>query len=875
MRLPHASMPNPLKNLSGVGRVLLAVLAVGWGGWGGAGGNIARAGQPLIVFTGEPSFVPLPANADAKAYDAPHTLAVGTPEGFQFRGERPTLRGGLDISGVPDADAPRHILLTPEDEGIQTLTFPSGRMLRFLAITPPSPRAPTAWRVGGDIFADEAKKDQAGAFVLGAYGDSVTATGPYPEILARMIERAAGRPNGFVRVVRRAHSGRSIDATLRNFNRDIASDPPHLAVVMYGLNDQGAGGDVTAFLEQAVALGRAITALGEPGAPCLSHRPPDAVDDAAAADDDGTPGRRKPKTQVMFLSATPHIDRGKEGNDPATYAFRTLAFSTLLRERVRERGWLWTDAFAAMWGPGRETLEASVDGLRPLFPLSYREPLSLLTEKTPPRGDTIHPNALGHLRIARAIFEAMGTEARPPAPTPAGEPEPPSAPVLTASATVRHATETIGIECVFSAPPPHGAELTLYALPSRRLLTRHRFDAPVAPKANTPESLPLRLTVDWPSAWIADPDDADTREWLADRGVLAAQWTVDGHTRVVGVRVPLRPSLAEDGRAPEPAVAGTPPQQRPPVPRRTLVYERRRWHDVTKSWVHAPLSTALDARAPDAPEPMPQEFVRVEWPEDREAGYVDLARSTVDDRARLWYLRYLAVAAAEAGVDGDLAEWTDDDFRDFGDVQNARWTDGFRDRRPSPETCRPSFALRAGAEGLYGAVRVKGGGAKDTLTVFFDPRPKAALGTPGGYYWIDLKWKDNTPHLSLGETTPATARKSARVAGRVITLPAPSPATGAEDATPADAPAPPSGTPRAEMIVSSIVEFFIPYAALALDAWPVEGDMGISLWYRHVDAENRTTHLQWADVGHPWNTLWYGVARRAPEGPLPYRVGIQ
>lgn len=111
-----------------------------------------------------------------------------------------------------------------------------GELLRLLAIEPPPPPLTAAALVrtlprrGGALLAGE-------PFTLLAMGDSVTHTGWYDRILARLLERATG--NRRIMVVNRSYPGRSVDALVRNFTADTAQRPD-LAGIMYGLNDQAA-----------------------------------------------------------------------------------------------------------------------------------------------------------------------------------------------------------------------------------------------------------------------------------------------------------------------------------------------------------------------------------------------------------------------------------------------------------------------------------------------------------------------------------------------------------------------------------------------------------------------------------------------------------
>lgn len=71
-----------------------------------------------------------------------------------------------------------------------------------------------------------------------ATGDSVTATGDWPRMFAMLLGRLTG--NTRITVDKAAYPGRSADASVRHWQRDIAPKRPDLLLAMYGLNDQGA-----------------------------------------------------------------------------------------------------------------------------------------------------------------------------------------------------------------------------------------------------------------------------------------------------------------------------------------------------------------------------------------------------------------------------------------------------------------------------------------------------------------------------------------------------------------------------------------------------------------------------------------------------------
>jgi lysophospholipase L1-like esterase len=134
-----------------------------------------------------------------------------------------------------------------------------------------------------------------------AIGDSVTATGPYPEILARLLRRSTDNAN--ITVTRAAYPGKGVDAAVRRYARDIEEVPCDLALVMFGLNDQGSLSPVESYIEQTEWL---VARLHVRGA------------------------------DVFLLEPTPHINIGTSPDTvkpapPDAAIFRTITFAGALR----------------------------------------------------------------------------------------------------------------------------------------------------------------------------------------------------------------------------------------------------------------------------------------------------------------------------------------------------------------------------------------------------------------------------------------------------------------------------------------------------------------------------------------------------------------
>jgi hypothetical protein len=125
--------------------------------------------------------------------------------------------------------------VTPVTESIHipTLHLATPVELRFLAMTPPPASKPDGLRRRGE------KPSNGEPFNIPAMGDPVTATGDYPQMLAQLLARATG--NQKITVIKRAYSGKSVDAMVRNFRDDGPPHKPDLGLLMYGVNDQGGG----------------------------------------------------------------------------------------------------------------------------------------------------------------------------------------------------------------------------------------------------------------------------------------------------------------------------------------------------------------------------------------------------------------------------------------------------------------------------------------------------------------------------------------------------------------------------------------------------------------------------------------------------------
>jgi len=648
--------------------------------------------------------------------------------------------------------------LRPLGEGIHRVRAEGGGEVRFLAIAPPD----RIGEGGGKAVPGLVAKLRAGKEVtILAMGDSVTATGEYPRMLGRMLQRAAGIPA--VRIVRKAYPGRSVDASVRRWKGDMEGLRPDLALIMYGLNDQGANVPLAAYLEQYAWLARHL--------------------------------REESGAEVVFLEPTPHINiatpdaAGKL--PPEASIFRTIVYAAALRDLGRRLGVPVVPTFDALWGQGAEGLPQQARRLWPLFPPHYRKTFESLVE-TDGKGDTIHPNALGHLQMARAVFRTLLEEPVP---------EPLSFTAFTrwkgtgaesvVRVTNRSAERREGRLSVYPFPQDDTAFPLEYALEAGAS-AELRFGWPHLSEPGDLLEPPLRRVFRAPGPYV---------QVLVREGA---------GSRVSAVAAPWQPEV---GFVPERQIARGPELELPIK----VGHERR-----TR---------------------------RLRLPADGEVGreaLVEAVRTAEGEAfavAEVSWVRFAAAREGEPAPDGDLADWPTATWVPVGEPVQARGTGGPRDHRDSPRDCFLHWSFAAGKEGLFAAFRGTGDEKNDSFTLFFDPRPPELLGSAGPYFWVEGKFReDGTLALKAGDSSPAAKGlegKWKRSAGEIAG------------------------------------EIFIPYSLLDRSAWPESGDLGASIIWRHAPSKEKITTLMWAEDGHPWNTRWYGVIRRNPTGPLPYRVRVE
>ncbi|MEI8196772.1 MAG: SGNH/GDSL hydrolase family protein, partial [Phycisphaerae bacterium] len=264
------------------------------------------------VFTDQVAVLSLPAGINDTA-PIPYSLKTITRDGWG-----PAQQGAL-------VSAQGQISLRPLAEGIHILTLtPAGAAkpteLRFVALAPP----PKLDRQHLNLRHSAAKLWAGQPYTIVAMGDSVTATGDYAGILAKLLQRATG--NAHIRVVVKGFPGRSVDATVRHFARDIVPEHPDLGLLMYGLNDQAAGAPLAAYLEQYEWVARQFQTL---------------------------------HADLLFLTPTPDISRRPEVATHGLEIFRTIGYAAALEPVAQRCQVPLVDNFHTLWGSGGATLDAS------------------------------------------------------------------------------------------------------------------------------------------------------------------------------------------------------------------------------------------------------------------------------------------------------------------------------------------------------------------------------------------------------------------------------------------------------------------------------------------------------------------------------------
>ncbi len=561
------------------------------------------------------------------------------------------------------------IQMKPLAEGIHVLSLKTepAAELRFLAIAPPVKADPDVMRRNLPRSAEKLLK--GGPFKILSMGDSVTNTGDYENMLAMMISRGTGNKN--ISVFDKSYPGRSIDASVRNFKEDAVALKPDFGMIMYGLNDQICGCSLDGFLEQYEWLAKHLA-------------------DECGAD-------------AIFLQPTPHIDIPVKKDDPRPdpnppeYAFRTVGFAesvSLLADRLKIP---YAETFSAIWGDGGMTIEDAAMKMWPLYPTSYSEQFSSMIE-TDGKGDTIHPNALGHLMIAKAVYNAIACPVLPvmlekkgsSAWTDSG---------VTSVIAMKNCSDKVMSGRLAVYPRLECEPVILQGFGEYNLKPGESAEFRIRwPKALKPEEL-----LSYPAISCLAPGNP----------IISTALFSEGKMNVFGVPAPF----------------GTP----------TFIRERM-----------VADNTKILARLDNG------EKVEVDIPADKDNGRIPLIRKVAGGWAvaELAFCRYSSALKGEAVVDGEDNEWDGNKWSVDGEPCQARWVRGPEDKRTSLAECNLQWSTKAGEKGLFMAIRANGAVDNDGFILYFDTRKPELLGTPGPYYWASgSKEKDGSFRISKGETS--------------------------------------------------------------------------------------------------------------------------
>jgi lysophospholipase L1-like esterase len=640
---------------------------------------MAVEAAPLYVFTDGPARLATPGVEGA----VPCHVATITADGFGPR-KTMTLTAVDGVVSVPALCEGIHVV---------SLGAPVNQERRFLAIAPPPPLDAAAVRKALPRTAEKLLGGKP--FTILSMGDSVTRTGDYESMLVMLLKRATGNTN--ISFMDKSYPGRSVDATVRHFDRDTRDLEPDLGLLMYGLNDQAGFVPLRAYLEQYAWVAEQLDARFQ--------------------------------ADTMFLQPTPHIavlGANKKGTvNPPEYAFRTVGFAAAVANLGPQLNVPVARTFAAVWGEGGGTIPEAAMAMWPLYPRGHRAQFSSILESRG-KGDTIHPNALGHLQIAKAVFATLNGRTATQALKITGESRWAKQGVISRISVTNTSGELR--EGRLEAYAPTGAQIespgpVLYSL---------------APGESTAFEIP------WSE--VHRPEDLNTfpySRYLSEDFNRLAVMDVSGKAGIVhSVEVPFD--------VPGDFVAG-----------RQVIEGRR-------------LEVTL--QTPDGTETVP-----VKIPRGRQVGRIPLIRKlrangkTGYAATEVVYVEFGEALPGEAETDGDLREWATHRWAPVGEPCQARGRAGPGDNRKTPDEAYLRMAFKTGSNGLFIALRGRGDLTNDRATLFFDPRPSEQLGTVGPYYWAGLSFAaDGVVRLGKGETSTTapglTGRWQATDTGREAEL---------------------------------------------------------------------------------------------------------
>jgi lysophospholipase L1-like esterase len=543
-------------------------------------------------------------------------------------------------------------LYTPALEGIYTIQSESDSV-QWLSMDLPAPLQLAEVRQqlprrGAQMFARQ-------PYQILALGDSVTATGQYTKILETMLRRTTG--NDQIEVLKRAYSGRSNDASIRNWSKDTAGLSPDLGLIMYGLNDQGAGVSLPAYLEQSQWL--------------IERFQSDFDADVVLLDP-------TPHPAILFASNTGEMLE-------ASNIFRTQTYAAARRDLAARLGIPVADTFRALWGAGQGDLWAVARASWPIFPIHYSKQFSSMLT-TDGKGDAIHPNALGHLLLARAVYaQLLGLE-----------------PVERLGYDAETFWEDGQVKTVVTVsnrtPEPVRGELKLYPYTGCDEFQLQPYDL-------TPDA---SFAFEFVWADIKKPRDLlkpKVEQVFREPGpyfVILDQYA-DG-SYPTGVHAPWSPPVYF------------------PLQRQIVTGH--------KTSIQMQVGADLQSR------PL---FI----PENKAVGRIPIVEPVELDGETRWavgeavFTQFGAAQSMEVDLDGELSEWSAAQWIPVGETEQARWIHGASDFRQSPKDCTLKWSFAEGTDGIYLAFKGTANSQDDRFMVYFDTRASDRLGTAGPYTWVE------------------------------------------------------------------------------------------------------------------------------------------
>lgn len=576
------------------------------------------------------------------------------------------MSGGLlQASGLP-WNAP-HALRFNEtrSEGIQE--GDDGR--KFLAIDPPNPLSEAE---RGTILESLPLRgpqllDPHSDFSILAIGDSVTATGPFPEILARLLERKTGRAAGTISVRRSAYPGKSVDAAIRNWRHD--SENPHadLILIMFGLNDQAAGSSLDAYIQQMEWLVRRAKEQG---------------------------------SDIMLMEPTPHIDiiAKKESDAAKASIFRTITFAGALQEVAGHPPIV--PSFSAIWrnDPGSPDLQAAARAMWPFFPKHYQNPFSNLTEDNG-KGDFIHPNAAGHLLLARSVFDRILQN----------DPNKSSLD-LSASTRWQNGQMISSLVATNIGDQRRTGEIHVYPYPSDDQHQVFPYDLGLG------ESCTFEFI--WPD--IKKPEDV--LSWPTSRVFLQGiPWV-----QIMDIHINSASSYQVQVRA---------------LPAEIL--PSRRWkvaEEQSMVSVEKPFASILQCLPGEA------RIVQVPLQKNLQKQRIPLFEYGKGSVRELVAVRMAAAMSGETWVDGSLDEWSNEETSWMKLTQEAMVSGTGSDEGEVLQDLQVRWALRVGDKGIWGAFVTTGASINgDEFTLLFDAESSKAekIGQAAPYTWVSGRLEKN------------------------------------------------------------------------------------------------------------------------------------